>query len=134
MASAPYITALNKRRRELVTPEGLTLSLTVAGRGARFGALMLDYIIISAILFFLTLFLIYLAFGVAGVGVLVVQGQFYWAFGHFRTLVGGRAHAAGMVHGGSGRPRRPGGRRPYLGPPAAVVDPDGPGLRAWGRL
>lgn len=66
MASAPYITALNKRRRELVTPEGLTLSLTVAGRGARFGALMLDYIIISAILFFLTLFLIYLAFGVAG--------------------------------------------------------------------
>ena len=30
---------------------------------------------------------------VAGVGVLVVQGQFYWAFGHFRTLVGGRAEA-----------------------------------------
>lgn len=28
-----------------------------------------------------------------GVGVLVVQGQFYWAFGHFRTLVGGRAEA-----------------------------------------
>jgi hypothetical protein len=25
--------------------------------------------------------------------VLVVQGQFYWAFGHFRTLVGGRAEA-----------------------------------------
>lgn len=30
---------------------------------------------------------------VLGVGLLVVQGQFYWAFGHFRTLVGGRAEA-----------------------------------------
>ena len=32
-----------------------------------------------------------------GVGVLVVQGQFYWAFGHFRTLVGGRAEAGRMT-------------------------------------
>lgn len=63
MAATPYLTALEKRRRELVTPEGLTLSLTVAGRGARFGALMLDYIIISTILFALTVFLLYLAFG-----------------------------------------------------------------------
>lgn len=29
----------------------------------------------------------------AAMGLLVVQGQFYWAFGHFRTLVGGRAEA-----------------------------------------
>jgi uncharacterized RDD family membrane protein YckC len=65
VAATPYLSALESRRRELVTPEGLTLSLTVAGRGARFGALMMDYIIISAILFFLTLFLLYLAFGVA---------------------------------------------------------------------
>ena len=29
-----------------------------------------------------------------GVGTMVVQGHLYWAFGHFRTLVGGRSEAA----------------------------------------
>lgn len=66
MAATAYLAAQERRRRDLVTPEGLTLSLTVAGRGARFGALMLDYIIISTILLVATGFLMYLAFGVAG--------------------------------------------------------------------
>jgi uncharacterized RDD family membrane protein YckC len=35
-----------KRRRTLVTPEGIELPLVVATRGARFGALMLDYLIL----------------------------------------------------------------------------------------
>ncbi len=67
MATASsYLAAQARRRRELVTPEGLALSLTVAGRGARFGALMIDYIIINVILIVLTGFLLYLAFGVIG--------------------------------------------------------------------
>lgn len=32
-----------KRRRELVTPEGITLPITVASRGSRFVALVIDY-------------------------------------------------------------------------------------------
>jgi uncharacterized RDD family membrane protein YckC len=42
-AAAPGISRdLPRRRRELVTPEGLSLPLTVASRGARAGALLLD--------------------------------------------------------------------------------------------
>ena len=37
-ANAPYLAAQARRRRELITPEGLSLPLTVAGRGARAGA------------------------------------------------------------------------------------------------
>lgn len=36
-----------RRQREMVTPEGLALPVTVAGRGARAGALMLDLIFLS---------------------------------------------------------------------------------------
>ena len=36
----------DKRRRELVTPEGIALPVTIASRGSRFGALVLDVIII----------------------------------------------------------------------------------------
>ncbi len=35
--------ALNKRHREMVTPEGVTVPITVASRGARVGALILDF-------------------------------------------------------------------------------------------
>ncbi|MBI1402331.1 MAG: RDD family protein [Porphyrobacter sp.] len=35
-----------KRRRELVTPEGLTLPITIASRGSRAGALIIDFLII----------------------------------------------------------------------------------------
>ncbi|WFL76086.1 RDD family protein [Altererythrobacter arenosus] len=36
----------DKRRREMVTPEGVTVPITVASRGARIGALMLDFTIL----------------------------------------------------------------------------------------
>jgi len=39
-----------RRRRELITPEGLALPLTIAGRGARAGALLLDLALIVTVL------------------------------------------------------------------------------------
>ncbi|TIX51092.1 RDD family protein [Alteraurantiacibacter aquimixticola] len=50
-----------RRQRELVTPEGLSLPLTIASRGARVGALLLDLIIIA--LSVVALVLLLLAFG-----------------------------------------------------------------------
>lgn len=44
--SAAALPADARRRREVVTPEGLPLGLTLASRGARAGALMLDVMII----------------------------------------------------------------------------------------
>ena len=54
-----------RRQRELVTPEGLALPLTLASRGARAGALLLDLLIIfgSVIVFIIIL-------GMLGIGVL----------------------------------------------------------------
>lgn len=65
-ANAPYLAAQARRRRELITPEGLSLPLTVAGRGARAGALMIDYVIINLAIVTVTALLLYLAFGVIG--------------------------------------------------------------------
>lgn len=66
MASTPYCAGDSKRRRELITPEGLSLPLTVAGRGARVGALIIDFILINVVMIVFTLFLLYMAFGVLG--------------------------------------------------------------------
>ncbi|HSG55111.1 MAG TPA: RDD family protein [Paracoccaceae bacterium] len=41
-----YQASLASRTREMITPEGLALPVTIAGRGARAGALMLDLIIL----------------------------------------------------------------------------------------
>lgn len=57
-----------KRQRELVTPEGLALPLTIASRGARAGALMLDLLIIV----FGTLAIL-IVLGLMGFGVLDVS-------------------------------------------------------------
>jgi uncharacterized RDD family membrane protein YckC len=61
-------TALNrevaKRHRELVTPEGLSLPLTIASRGARAGALILDLVTIFGALLVLVIVL-----GIVGIGV-----------------------------------------------------------------
>lgn len=56
-----------KRRRELVTPEGLSLPLTVASKGARAGALMLDLGVIFFGLFGLILLLFALGIGISQV-------------------------------------------------------------------
>ena len=52
-----------RRQRELITPEGLALPLTVAGRGARAGALLLDLLIVFATVFVMFLLLIFMAGG-----------------------------------------------------------------------
>ncbi len=52
------------RRRLLVTPEGIGLNLTVASRGARFGALVVDLVIIGVLILATTLLLIYVLGGV----------------------------------------------------------------------
>jgi len=58
-----FRTSEAKRLRELVTPEGLSLPLTIASRGARAGALMLDLLFIGLGFFALMLFLISIGFG-----------------------------------------------------------------------
>ena len=39
--------SFERRRRELITPEGLSLPVTLASRGSRAGALIMDLIIVS---------------------------------------------------------------------------------------
>lgn len=56
---------LARRHRELVTPEGLALPLTIASRGARAGALILDLAVILVALIVLMIVL-----GMVGIGVL----------------------------------------------------------------
>ena len=55
--------ALDRHRRELVTPEGLALPLTIASRGARAGALLLDIGLIFLLLLALSLSLLALGLG-----------------------------------------------------------------------
>ncbi len=52
-----------KRRRTLVTPEGIALPLTVATRSARLGALILDYLILLTSTIAVTLLLLFVAGG-----------------------------------------------------------------------
>jgi uncharacterized RDD family membrane protein YckC len=56
--------AADKRRRELITPEGLALPLTVAGRGARAGALLLDLAVMFFSLIALVLVLVFSGAGI----------------------------------------------------------------------
>lgn len=53
----------NDRTRIIITPEGISLPLTLAGRGARFGALVIDLIFIGLLMACTTLGLIWLASG-----------------------------------------------------------------------
>ncbi len=55
-----------RRQRELITPEGLALPVTIAGRGARMGALLLDLLILF--LSALALFLLLLGLGIGLLG------------------------------------------------------------------
>ena len=54
----------DKRRRTIVTPEGIALPVTIATRSARAGALLLDLIIIVLLILVTTIALAYLALGV----------------------------------------------------------------------
>ena len=55
-----------KRRREVVTPEGIALPFTVASRAARAGALILDFLILFFGTVAVTLLMIWVAGGLAG--------------------------------------------------------------------
>jgi len=55
-----------KRRRVLVTPEGLALPVTVAGMGARFGALFLDLLLLYGAMLVLTVVLVLTAIQLFG--------------------------------------------------------------------
>lgn len=66
MATAASLLADKSRDRVLITPEGVALPVRIASRGARAGALILDFILIHGLMLALTLLLLYLAFGVLG--------------------------------------------------------------------
>jgi uncharacterized RDD family membrane protein YckC len=57
-----------QRRRELVTPEGLALPLTIAGRGARAAALLLDLALIFTVFLVLGIALAAMGLGMIGSG------------------------------------------------------------------
>lgn len=65
MSSAvmPLHLARSDRERVLVTPEGISLPLTLASRGTRFGALVLDLLLIGFLIVSTTLMLIFIAGG-----------------------------------------------------------------------
>ncbi|MCP5394767.1 MAG: RDD family protein [Sphingomonadaceae bacterium] len=53
-----------KRRRQMVTPEGIALPLTVGAKGSRAGALILDYVILLVSTVLIMIALIFIAEGV----------------------------------------------------------------------
>lgn len=59
MSAARTIAVMGKRDRQLITPEGLSLPLTVASRGARAGALLLDltFVFVGITVFFIAMLL-----------------------------------------------------------------------------
>lgn len=61
--SAAYVSIDAKRRRQVVTPEGIALPFTVGSRAARAGALLLDYLILVAGTITVTLLMIWLGSG-----------------------------------------------------------------------
>ena len=81
---------IDKRKRDLITPEGVALTFRVASRGARAGALILDFIILFMIALTVTLLLVYMASGLfsaeteletSGAGeFLIVLWTLFWFF------------------------------------------------------
>jgi uncharacterized RDD family membrane protein YckC len=58
--NSPYQVANEKRRRTVVTPEGIALPFVVGARSARAGALIMDFLIISATILVVTLSLVWM--------------------------------------------------------------------------
>ncbi len=63
MSSVPTRLRRSNRDRTMVTPEGIALPLTLASRGTRFGALLLDLMIIGILIVATTIALISIAGG-----------------------------------------------------------------------
>jgi uncharacterized RDD family membrane protein YckC len=57
-----------RRSRSVITPEGIPLTFLIASRGARAGALFLDFLLIGLVMAGVTGALLYLGVGVFGVG------------------------------------------------------------------
>ena len=64
--AAPVRPGRSNRERLMVTPEGIALPVTIASRGARAGALMLDLMFIALMMIATTLILAAIAGGTAG--------------------------------------------------------------------
>lgn len=74
----------SSRERVLITPEGIALPLVLASRGARFGALLIDLMLIGLAIGVTTLLLIWLAGGIANLtGEIAGKG----AIGHALELL-----------------------------------------------
>ena len=58
MSSAAILDPNDKRRRILITPEGIAMPVTIASRGSRVGALALDFLILGIGLFVVQLILL----------------------------------------------------------------------------
>lgn len=61
MSEEPAKPKRGDRRRVLVTPEGIALPVTLASRGTRFGAVLIDLLIIFVTMIVMTIGLIYIA-------------------------------------------------------------------------
>jgi uncharacterized RDD family membrane protein YckC len=84
-----------KRHRDLITPEGLALPLTIASRGARAGALLLDLALIFTVLIVIGIVLVMVGIGVMSadmespgpamelVLVLLILFVFFLRYGYF---------------------------------------------------
>ena len=64
----------NDRMRRMVTPEGISLPLTLASRGSRFGALLFDLTFIGLLMLVTTLTLLWIAGGVANIARVEMEG------------------------------------------------------------
>jgi uncharacterized RDD family membrane protein YckC len=78
-AALPSKFRRNDRERVMVTPEGIALPLTLASRGSRFGALMLDLLFIGLLMIGMSVALAYIAGGTASLSVTIENGS---AVGH----------------------------------------------------
>lgn len=123
------------RRRTIVTPEGIALPIVLASRGTRFGALLIDLIIISVSMLLVTILLGYLGFqldqlsggklnnaqggfGIALQGVVIVYLALIFLFRHGYFLffeLGARGATPGKRMSGIRIAARSGGRlRPEM--------------------
>lgn len=92
MSAARTNRRLDKRKRVLVTPEGLSLPITIASRGARAAALLLDLIIMVVVQVAVTLALLGIGIGLFGegqsalmelLGVTWIIAMFLFRYGYF---------------------------------------------------
>jgi uncharacterized RDD family membrane protein YckC len=114
-----------RRRRMLLTPEGLALPFNVAGRGARAAALILDLILITVLMVAVTLILVFvfagmfsirvtedrLSPGLEIVAVMWISAMFLFRYGYFLYFeLGPRGATPGKRGAGIRIAARDGGR------------------------